>query len=41
MSTSSAKRFKELEQENTRLKKLLAYLALNKAMLRVVASGNF
>ena len=35
-----AKRFKELEKENTRLKKLLAEAELEKAILKEVASGN-
>ena len=35
-----AKRFKELEKENTRLKKLLAEAKLEKAILKEVASGN-
>lgn len=36
-----AKRFKELERENTRLKKLVADQALDNAILKEVASGNF
>ena len=36
-----AKRFKELEQENARLKKLVADLSLDKAILKEAASGNF
>ncbi len=36
-----AKRFKELERENARLKKLVAELSLEKAMLKEVASGNW
>jgi len=39
--TDQAKRFKELEHENARLKKLVADLALDKAMLQDVARGNF
>jgi len=35
-----AKRFKELEKENTRLKKLLAEAELEKAILKEAASGN-
>ena len=35
-----AKRFKELEKENTHLKKLLAESKLNKSILRETASGN-
>lgn len=41
LKTDQAKRFKELEQENARLKKLVADLALDKAMLQEVAKGNF
>jgi transposase-like protein len=36
-----AKRLKELEKENQRLKKLVADLSLDKAMLSEVATGNF
>ena len=36
-----AKRLKELEQENSLLKKLLAEAHLDRAMLQEVASGNF
>ena len=36
-----AKRLKELERENSRLKKLLAEAKLDKAILREAASGNF
>jgi transposase-like protein len=36
-----AKRFKELEKENTRLKKLVADLSLDNDILREAASGNF
>jgi putative transposase len=35
-----AKRFKELEKENSRLKKLVAEAELDKAILREAASGN-
>jgi len=35
-----AKRFKELEKENTRFKKLLAEAELEKAILKEAASGN-
>ena len=35
-----AKRFKALEKENTRLKKLLAEAELDKAILKEAASGN-
>jgi transposase-like protein len=36
-----AKLFKDLEKENSRLKKLLAEAELDKAILREAASGNF
>ena len=36
-----AKRLKALEHENVRLKKLVADQALDNAMLKEVASGNF
>ena len=36
-----AKRFKELEQENARLKRLVADQELDHAILKEVASGNF
>ena len=36
-----AKRLKELERENSRLKKLLAEQALDNAILKEAASGNF
>jgi len=36
-----AKRFKELEQENARLKKLVADLSMDNAMLKETARGNF
>lgn len=36
-----AKCFKELERENARLRKLVADLSLEKAMLKEVASGNW
>ncbi len=35
-----AKRFKELEKENARLKKLVAEQALDNAILKEAASGN-
>ena len=41
MKASDAKRLKELELENARLKKLLADAELDKDMLREIASGNF
>jgi transposase-like protein len=36
-----AKRFKQLEKENARLKKLLAESELDKAILKEAAEGNF
>jgi len=36
-----AKRLKELERENARLKKLVADLSLDKAMLEEISRGNF
>ena len=41
LKVSQAKRLKNLERENGRLKKLVADLSLDKAMLQEVASGNF
>ena len=41
MKCEEAKRLKELEQENSRLKKLLAEAELDKAMLKDLAEGNF
>lgn len=41
MKAQEAKRLKELEQENTRLKKMVADLMLDKEMLKEIASGNF
>lgn len=41
MKANDAKRLKELESENARLKKLLADAELDKDMLREIASGNF
>lgn len=41
MKAQEAKRLKTLEQENTRLKKLLAEAELDKAMLKELAEGNF
>lgn len=41
MQAEEAKRLKELEQENARLKKLLAEAELDKAMLKELASGNW
>lgn len=39
--TDQAKRLKELEKENARLKKLVADLELDKQILEEVAQGNF
>jgi hypothetical protein len=41
MKASDAKRLKELEVENARLKKLVAEAELDKSMLREIAEGNF
>ena len=41
MKAEEAKRLAELEQENKRLKKLLAEAELDKAILREAAEGNF
>ena len=41
MKADDAKRLKELEGENARLKKLLGEAELDKAMLKELAEGNF
>jgi len=41
MKSEEAKRLKELEIENARLKRLLADAELDKAMLKEIASGNW
>jgi putative transposase len=41
MSSSEAKRLKELEKENARLKKLVAEQALDIDILKEVSRGNF
>ena len=41
MKANDAKRLKELEAENVRLKRLLAEAELDKAMLKELAEGNF
>jgi hypothetical protein len=41
MKTSQAKRMKELERENGRLKQALADLTLDKLMLQEVLEGNY
>jgi cell division protein FtsB len=40
MRVEQAKRLKELERENTRLKKLVADLSLDNAILKEAALGN-
>lgn len=41
VKSDQAKRFKELERENARLKRLLADAELDKAILREAANPNF
>ena len=41
LKVTHARKLKDLEKENGRLKKLVADLSLDNAMLREVASGNF
>ena len=41
MRTEQVKRLKELEKENTRLKRVVADLSLEKAILTEAAKGNF
>ena len=41
MKTQELRRLKDLEQENLRLKKLVADLSLDVAMLKELAEGNF
>jgi len=41
MNTSEAKRIKELEKENARLKRLVADLSLDNSILKDVNSKNF
>jgi putative transposase len=41
MKAAEAKRLKELEIENTRLKKLVADLSLDNAMLKEIAKGEW
>jgi putative transposase len=41
MTTKELRRLKELEAENLRLKKLVADLALDVALLKELAEGNF
>ena len=41
MKIDQAKRYKELEQENARLKRLVADLSLDNSMLKEISKGNF
>ncbi len=41
MKIDQAKKYKDLERENTRLKKLVADLSLDNAILKEAATGNF
>lgn len=41
LKVDQAKKYKDLERENARLRKIVADLSLEKAMLKEVASGNF
>ena len=41
LKVDQAKRLKELEQENARLKRVVANQALENSILKEVASGNF
>jgi transposase-like protein len=41
LSVDQAKRLKEVEKENTRLRKLVADLSLDKAILKEVAEGKY
>ena len=41
MNSSDAKRLKELEKENARLKRLVADLSLDNAILKDVSEGKF
>jgi transposase-like protein len=41
MQVDQARRLKDLEHENTRLKKLVADLSLDNSILKEVARGNF
>lgn len=41
LRSDQAKKYKSLEQENVRLKKIIAELELDKMMLKEIAGGNF
>ena len=41
LKVDQARRMKDLEKENARLKRLVADLSLDKSMLQEIASGNF
>ena len=41
LRVDQAKRLKQLEQENSRLKKIVANLSLDNSILKEVSSGNF
>jgi transposase-like protein len=41
LKADQAKRLKELEQENSKLKRLVAELSLDKQILQDIARGNF
>lgn len=41
LQVDQALRFKELEQENAKLKRLVAELRLDKLVLKDIAEGNF
>jgi len=41
MDVSEAKRLRSLEEENAKLKRLVAELSLDKLVLKDIASGNF
>jgi putative transposase len=41
LRVDQAKRLKQLEQENNRLKKIVADLSLDNSILKEVSSGNF
>jgi hypothetical protein len=41
VKVDQARRLKELEQENAKLKRLVSELSLEKLVLKDIASGNF